>query len=52
MIVDERGTSITSEVLKIGDILVISYDGMIAESYPAQITASKIERVYHNKRIE
>ena len=52
VIVDESGTSISSEDLRVGDILLISYDGVIAESYPAQITADRIERVGHNNPIE
>ena len=30
---------------EVGDLVRITYDGLIAESYPAQITASKIELV-------
>ncbi len=52
VIVDESGASISSEELRVGDILLISYDGMIAESYPAQLTADRIERVGHNNLIE
>ncbi len=37
------GQRISKEELKPGDIVKITYDGSIRESYPAQITASKIE---------
>ncbi len=49
MLVDEAGTTISTEDLIAGDILVITYNGLIAESYPAQITATKVEKVDHNK---
>lgn len=51
-LVDDKGTTITAEDLLVGDILVISYNGIILESYPAQITASKIEKVDHNNLLE
>ncbi|MDF2905564.1 MAG: hypothetical protein K0R34_885 [Herbinix sp.] len=51
-LVDGSGATITSEDLQTGDILVISYNGIILESYPAQITASKIEKVDHNNLID
>jgi hypothetical protein len=51
-LVDESGTTITSDDLTVGDILVISYNGVILESYPAQITASKVEKVDHNNLLE
>jgi hypothetical protein len=41
-ITDQTGTEIALDELAIGNILEITYDGMIAESYPAQIRASKI----------
>ena len=44
-LVDESGTTIKSEELLVGDILEISYDGVILESYPAQITARKIVKI-------
>lgn len=37
---------------KPGDLLRITYDGMIAESYPAQIWASKIEVIGRNMVID
>lgn len=42
-IVDENGNAIEVDILKPGDRVRIYYNGMIAESYPAQITADKIE---------
>lgn len=38
--------------LKAGDRIKIFYDGLIAESYPAQITADKIEVTGHNHIID
>ena len=35
-----------------GDVLEIRYDGLIAESYPAQITASKVEILGRNLLID
>lgn len=52
ILLDEDGKSIKADQLQIGDILVITYNGVIAESYPAQITASKIERVDHNHLLD
>ncbi len=40
------------DILKPGDRIRISYDGLIAESYPAQITADKIELIGHNYVID
>lgn len=51
-IVDESGENITVDQLKAGDILVITYNGMIAESYPAQIGADRIEKVGHNNLLD
>lgn len=51
-IVDESGENITVDQLKAGDILVITYNGAIAESYPAQIGAERIEKVDHNYLID
>ncbi|MDF2484985.1 MAG: hypothetical protein K0R46_1153 [Herbinix sp.] len=51
-IVNEVGESITAEDLQAGDILMITYNGMIAESYPAQIGATKIEKVDHNNLLD
>ena len=52
VLVDETGTTITTEKLMVGDILVITYNGVILESYPAQITATKVEKVDHNNLID
>lgn len=51
-ILNKEGNAISKEDLKPGDILRISYNGAIAESYPAQITASSIELIDHNKLID
>lgn len=51
-LIDEDGEAITKEELVTGDILVITYNGVIAESYPAQITATKVEKVDHNYLID
>ncbi len=51
-LVDEKGLTIASEELLVGDILVITYNGVILESYPAQITASRIEKIDHNNLID
>jgi len=40
------------EAVKPGDRIKIFYDGIIAESYPAQITADKIESIGHNHIID
>ncbi len=46
-ILDIEKDNIDTSKFKPGDILKITYDGLIAESYPAQITASKIELIGH-----
>lgn len=51
-LVNEKGEPITLKELEAGDILVVTYNGIIAESYPAQITASKVEKVGHNNLLE
>jgi hypothetical protein len=38
-----EGKSIAKEELKAGDLVKITYNGVILESYPAQITASAVE---------
>jgi hypothetical protein len=43
---------ITKEDILPGDYLVVTYNGGIDESYPAQIAASRIEVVDHNKLID
>ncbi len=52
VLMDENGATIKTEHLIAGDILVITYNGMIAESYPAQITATKVEKVGHNNLMD
>lgn len=42
------GNSMSKDELKPGDIVKITYDGSIRESYPAQITASMIELTERN----
>ncbi len=51
-ILNIEGKEIAKEDLKAGDIIKITYNGMIAESYPAQISASQIEVVDHNILME
>jgi hypothetical protein len=51
-ITDEDGNTITAADLKPGDYLEITYDGGIAESYPAQISASEIQRTGHNMLLD
>lgn len=51
-IIDEKGEPITTKQLTTGDIIVITYDGLIRESYPAQITASKVEKVGRNNLLD
>ena len=48
-IIDDKGNTIKIDDLKPGDRIRISYDRLIAESYPAQITADKIELTERNK---
>lgn len=48
-IIDDKGNTIKIDDLKPGDRIRISYDGLIDESYPAQITADKIELTERNK---
>lgn len=40
------------ELIKPGDRIRIYYNGLIAESYPARISANKIELIGHNKKID
>ncbi len=42
---DEEGKEMTAEELSAGDMVMIYYNGVIAESYPAQITASELEYI-------
>lgn len=47
-IIDDKGNVIEINILKPGDRVKIFYNGIIDESYPAQITAAKIELLGHN----
>lgn len=47
-ILDESGDEMSVDQLKPGDLLMISYNGVILESYPAQIGASRIDYLGHN----
>lgn len=51
-ILNKDGSEIALKDLKPGDIIEITYNGVILESYPAQITASAIEVVDHNILID
>lgn len=51
-IIDEQGNVIDIGMLKPADRIKVSYNGLIAESYPAQITADKIELIGHNYIID
>lgn len=42
-ILDDKGNVVTADSFKPGDMLKIFYNGVILESYPAQISADKIE---------
>lgn len=52
VITDKNGKKITLADLKAGDRIKITYNGVIAESYPAQISASEIEVTGHNVLID
>jgi hypothetical protein len=49
---NQDGEEITKEDLKVGDIIEVTYNGVILESYPAQITAANIKVVDHNLVID
>lgn len=51
-VLDNKGEVIDIDILKPGDMLRITYDGSIRESYPAQITGKKIELIGHNDLID
>lgn len=51
-ILNENGEKISKEDLKAGDFIRIAYDGSIAESYPAQITASEIDLMKESRIVE
>lgn len=44
-IIDQMGKTIDATQLNPGDILRIAFNGVIAESYPAQITAIRVQRI-------
>ena len=52
LILGLNGESLSKEELKAGDLVKITYDGIIRESYPAQITASLIEITGRNILID
>ncbi len=45
MIIDSQGNEIDLTAIQAGNQVVIYYDGLIAESYPAQIRANKVQLV-------
>lgn len=52
VITNQNGETISKDDFKVGDRITITYNGMIEESYPAQIGASKIEVIGHNNIID
>ncbi len=52
VITNLEGKEITLEDLKPADVLTITYSGVILESYPAQISASKIQVIDHKVLID
>lgn len=51
-ILDQNQKEIRVEELKIGDIVDIGYNGVILESYPAQITADTIKVIGHHTLLD
>lgn len=51
-IIDHEGNEIDMDILKAGDRIRVFYNGLIAESYPAQITADKIVLIGSNHIID
>ncbi|HKL78943.1 MAG TPA: hypothetical protein VJ888_00760, partial [Mobilitalea sp.] len=49
---DSAGNTIGGDQLKAGDIVKITFNGVILESYPAQITANIVELIDHNILID
>jgi hypothetical protein len=47
-LLNSEDKEITKEEIKVGDIIEVTYNGVIMESYPAQINASSIKVVDHN----
>lgn len=52
VIMDNNDNEITDQDLKAGDILRITYNGTVMESYPAQITADAVQLIDHNTLID
>lgn len=52
IIIKKGNKEITKDDLERGDIVNISYNGTILESYPAQISSESIEVIGHNHLIE
>lgn len=52
LVTDLRGEEISGKELKAGDIIEITYDGVMMESYPAQIRASAVRVTDHNILID
>ncbi len=44
VVLDAGGEETTIESFEVGSGVAITYDGIIAESYPAQITAQKVQQ--------
>ncbi len=51
-ILDDKGNAVTADRFKPGDMLKIYYNGVILESYPAQISADKIEYLGRNFQLD
>lgn len=51
-IFDSKGNSIKSDTIKVGDMLEITYNGVILESYPAQIGALKVKVLEGNPVVD
>ena len=45
VVLDAAGEETTFESYEVGSLVQITYDGSIAESYPAQIWAQKVQQV-------
>ncbi len=52
LIFDESGAAIEASQLKPGDMVRVAFSGVIAESYPAQIDANRIDVIGHNQIID
>jgi hypothetical protein len=51
-IIDDKGNTAEIDILNPGDRIKVFYNGVIAESYPAQITADRIELLGRNYVID